>query len=170
MNKHLSLFCCLAAISVLSGCATAPGSCDATNRDVSMLTKMNCDYTGGYSDQVRSKEQALTDARTENEMFRQVYDNITAQQAATRKDLVSQQKAQSSLNQSLGQLLSTLKTRHTNKAGVQKQISDLQGQLQNAQTPPSANGSSAQLAAKQDQLQTLQKKVSKLQLSLGYDE
>ena len=170
MSMNARIFGGIAALLFLGGCATAPGSCDATNRDVSMITKMNCDYSGGYSDQVHSKEQALTDARAENAMFRQVYDNITAQQAATRKDLVSQQQAQSSLNQSLGQLLSTLKTHHANKAGVQKQIASLQAQLQTAQNPQSSGGSAAQLAAKQEELKYLQKKVSKLQLSLGYEE
>ncbi len=169
MNMTARLFLCLGGALALSGCATAPGSCDATNRDVSMITKMNCDYTGGYSDQVRSNEKALTDAQNENAMFKRVYDNIAAEQASTRKDLQSQQQAQATLNQSLGQLLSTLKTRHANKAGVQKQINALQSQLQAAQSQP-ATSNPAQLAAKQEELKTLQKKVSKLQLSLGYDE
>jgi len=164
------LLVCVAVALTLSGCATAPGSCDAGNRDASMIAKMNCDYSGGYSDQVRQKEQALTDARAENAMFHQVYDNITAQQAATRQDLRSQQQAQASLNQSLGQLLATLKTRHANKAGVQKQIAALQSQLQTAQNAPVATTNPAQLAAKQEELKALQKKVTKLQLSLGYDE
>lgn len=152
----------------LSSCATAPGSCDATNRDVSMITKMNCDYSGGYSDQVKSKENELTAARNENAMFKRVYDGIAAEQASTRKDLQAQQQAQASLNQSLGQLLSALKIRHANKAGVQKQISALQSQLQTAQSRPTSSNP-AQLAAKQEELRMLQQKVSKLQLSLGFD-
>jgi chromosome segregation ATPase len=170
MHVNKKMFGCLMAFVMLSGCATAPGSCDATNRDVSMITKMNCDYSGGYSEQVRSKEQSLTDARAENAMFRQVYENIAAQQAASRKDLIGQQKAQATLNQSLGQLLATLKTRHANKAGVQAQVSNLQAQLQSAQNTQNSGNSAAQLAAKQEELKNLQKKVSKLQLSLGYDE
>jgi len=152
----------------ISSCATAPGSCDATNRDVSMITKMNCDYSGGYSDQVKSKENELTAARNENAMFKRVYDGIAAEQASTRKDLQAQQQAQASLNQSLGQLLSALKIRHANKAGVQKQISALQSQLQTAQSRPTSSNP-AQLAAKQEELRMLQQKVSKLQLSLGFD-
>lgn len=169
MNMTARLFLCLSGALALSGCATAPGSCDASNRDVSMITKMNCDYTGGYSDQVKSNENTLTTAQAENAMFKRVYDNIAAEQASTHKDLQSQQQAQASLNQSLGQLLSTLKTRHANKAGVQKQINTLQTQLQSAQSQ-SASATPAQLAAKQEELKALQKKVSKLQLSLGYDE
>ncbi|MBD8472999.1 hypothetical protein IFT98_02740 [Pseudomonas sp. CFBP 8770] len=169
MNTTARLLICLGGAIALSGCATAPGSCDATDRDASMITKMNCDYTGGYSDQVRSKENELTAARNENAMFKRVYDGIAAEQASTRKDLQSQQQAQASLNLSLGQLLSTLKTRHADKAGVQKQINALQSQLQAAQNQP-ASGNPAQLAAKQEELKALQKKVSKLQLSLGFDQ
>jgi len=133
-----------------------------------MITKMNCDYSGGYSDQVKSKENELTAARNENAMFKRVYDGIAAEQASTRKDLQAQQQAQASLNQSLGQLLSALKIRHANKAGVQKQISALQSQLQTAQSRPTSSNP-AQLAAKQEELRMLQQKVSKLQLSLGFD-
>ena len=99
----------LAAILALAGCATPPGSCDAGNRDSSMLTKMNCDYSGGYSDQVKQKEAALTASREENAMFHQVYENIAAQQANSRRDLATQEQAQAKLNQSLTQLLGTLK-------------------------------------------------------------
>jgi chromosome segregation ATPase len=169
MNTTVSLLVCLGGAWALSGCATAPGSCDATNRDVSMITKMNCDYTGGYSDQVKSKENELIAARHENAMFKRVYDSIAAEQAATRKDLQAQQQAQASLNQSLGQLLSALKSRHANKASVQKQISSLQSQLQTAQSQQQSSNPQ-QLAAKQEELKALQKKVSKLQLSLGFDQ
>ncbi|MGY2289874.1 hypothetical protein ACW9H6_08900 [Pseudomonas sp. SDO528_S397] len=161
----------LAAILALAGCATAPGECDATNRDASMLTKMNCDYSGGYSDQVKQKEAALTASREENAMFRQVYDNITAQQAATRADLVGQQQAQAQLNQSLGQLLSTLKKRRANRSDVQQQIAGLEQQLKaNQAQAATQNATPAQLLAKQEQLKTLQKKVNQLQFSLGYEE
>lgn len=158
----------LAAVLALAGCASKPGDCDATNRDASMLTKMNCDYSGGYSEQVKQKEQALTASRQENAMFHQVYENIAAQQADTRKDLVSQQQSQAALNQSLGQLLSSLKARHGNEAQVQKQIAALEQQLKASQTATASNTPAA-LAAKQEQLKTLQKKVNQLQFSLGYE-
>ena len=106
----------LTAVLALSGCATKPGECDATNRDSSMLTKMNCDYSGGYSDQVKQKELALSESRQQNAMFRQVYENIQAQQLSTKTDLASQQKSQAALNQSLAQLLTSLKARHGNES------------------------------------------------------
>lgn len=160
----------LTAVLALSGCATKPGECDATNRDSSMLTKMNCDYSGGYSDQVKQKELALAASRQENAMFRQVYENIQAQQLSTRTDLASQQKSQAALNQSLGQLLTSLKSRHGNESQIQKQIAGLEQQLQATQVAPTTKATPASLAAKQEQLKTLQKKVNQLQFSLGYEE
>jgi chromosome segregation ATPase len=160
----------LTAVLALSGCATKRGECDATNRDSSMLTKMNCDYSGGYSDQVKQKELALTASRQENAMFRQVYENIQAQQLSTKTDLASQQKSQAALNQSLGQLLTSLKARHGNQSQVQKQIAGLEQQLKASQAAPVTKTSPATLAAKQEQLKALQKKVNQLQFSLGYEE
>ncbi|KJZ65855.1 hypothetical protein [Pseudomonas fluorescens] len=160
----------LTAVLALSGCATKPGECDATNRDSSMLTKMNCDYSGGYSDQVKQKEQALSESRQQNAMFRQVYENIQAQQLSTKTDLASQQKAQAALNQSLGNLLTSLKARHGNETQVKKQIADLEQQLKASQAAPTAKSTPATLAAKQKELKALQKKVNQLQFSLGYEE
>lgn len=160
----------LTAVLALSGCATKPGECDATNRDSSMLTKMNCDYSGGYSDQVKQKELALSESRQQNAMFRQVYENIQAQQLSTKTDLASQQKAQAALNQSLGQLLTSLKARRGNESGVQTQIAGLEQQLKASQAAPMAKSTPATLAAKQKELKALQKKVNQLQFSLGYEE
>ncbi|MBV6824767.1 hypothetical protein [Pseudomonas sp. PD9R] len=160
----------LTALLALSGCATKPGECDATNRDSSMLTKMNCDYSGGYSDQVKQKELALTASRQENAMFLQVYENIQAQQLSTKTDLASQQKSQAALNQSLGQLLTSLKARRGNETQIQKQIAGLEQQLNASQATPTTKASPATLAAKQEQLKALQKKVNQLQFSLGYEE
>ncbi|TPG97639.1 hypothetical protein EAH72_07610 [Pseudomonas caspiana] len=157
----------LTAVLALSGCATKPGECDATNRDSSMLTKMNCDYSGGYSDQVKQKELALSESRQQNAMFRQVYENIQAQQLSTKTDLASQQKSQAALNQSLGQLLTSLKARHGNESQVQKQIVGLEQQLKAA---PTTKATPATLKAKQEELKALQKKVNQLQFSLGYEE
>ncbi|EJN35317.1 hypothetical protein PMI35_00239 [Pseudomonas sp. GM78] len=160
----------ITAVLALSGCATTPGECDATNRDSSMLTKMNCDYSGGYSDQVKQKEVALSESRKQNAMFRQVYENIQAQQLSTKADLASQQKSQAALNQSLTQLLNSLKARRGNEAQVQKQIADLEKQLKATQVAPTAKASPAALAARQQELKSLQKKVNQLQFSLGYEE
>lgn len=61
-----------ASLSLLAGCATQPGSCDSNNSEASLITKVNCDHSGGYSDQIKQREQALVDARNENAAFRDV--------------------------------------------------------------------------------------------------
>lgn len=158
----------LLALLALGGCATQPGSCNSADADASLLTKASCDYSGGYADQVRRQEQELADARAENEQFRQVYEQIAAQQSATRESLQVQQRKQAELDRSLGQLLSKLKSRHANKSAVQQQITSLEQQLQVTRSTP-ASSDPAALAARQEELKTLQQKVSRLQLSLGYE-
>ncbi|MCU1725516.1 hypothetical protein NTD86_00765 [Pseudomonas sp. 7P_10.2_Bac1] len=159
----------LGAVLVLSGCATQPGECDAGNRDVGLFTKVNCDAGGGYSAQIRQNEIALAQSQQENAMFHQVYEDIAAQQAASKANLQAQQQSQAALNQSLSQLLSSLKARTGNKAQVQQQIAGLEQQLKAAQAAPVIASDSAQMAAKQQELKALQKKVNQLQFSLGYE-
>ncbi|MNJ78418.1 hypothetical protein D3C77_761680 [compost metagenome] len=53
---------------------------------------------------------------------------------------------------------------------MQKQIADLEKQLKASQAVPTAKSTPATLAAKQQELKTLQKKVNQLQFSLGYEE
>jgi hypothetical protein len=53
---------------------------------------------------------------------------------------------------------------------VQKQIADLEKQLKASQAAPPTKSTPAALAAKQQELKTLQKKVNQLQFSLGYEE
>lgn len=163
-----TLLACLTA-AALNGCATAPGQCDPRDRDASMLTKMNCDYTGGYDAEVKQKEQGLTDARAENAMFHQVYSNIQAQQASVHQDLATQQRQQDALNASMSQLLAQLKARHADQGQVQKKITALEQQLKAGQAKPVVNDDPVQLAARQEQLKALQKKVTQLQFSLGYE-
>ena len=167
MNVRLMLG--VGALLVLSGCATQPGECDANNRDASLFPKVNCDAGGGYSEQIRQNEAALAKSQQENAMFHQVYQDIAAQQAASRNDLLAQQKSQAALNQSLSQLLGSLKTRSGNKAQVQQQIAALEQQLKAAQAKPASTGNAKQMAAKQQELKALQKKVNQLQFSLGYE-
>lgn len=167
MNARLILG--FGVLLALSGCATQPGECDAGNRDAGLFTKMNCDAGGGYSEQIRQNEAALAKSQQENAMFHQVYQDIAAQQAASRTDLLAQQKSQAALNQSLSQLLGSLKARKGNKAQVQQQIASLEQQLKAAQAKPASSTNPKQLAAKQTELKALQKKVNQLQFSLGYE-
>lgn len=166
MKVHRPL--ALLALLALGGCATQPGSCNSANADASLLTKASCDYSGGYAEQVRRQEQELVDARAENEQFRQVYEQIAAQQSATRESLQVQQRKQAELDRSLGQLLGQLKNRHANKGAVQQQIAGLEQQLKASRSAP-ASSDPAAVAARQAELKALQQKVSRLQLSLGYE-
>ena len=159
------LFGALAALT-LAGCATAPANCNSANNEASLIAKMQCDHSVGYSAQIRQREQELLDARAENELFHRVYEEITAQQQATRQSLDAQRQRQASLQQSLNSLLSQLKSRHANKGQVQQQIAMLEQDLQRS---PASGGSAADIAARQQELKALQQKVSRLQLSLGYE-
>jgi len=155
-------------VLLLGGCATQPGSCDSNNTEASLIAKMNCDHSGGYSDQIKQREQSLVDARNENAAFRDVYAALQSQQQATGKSLVEQQKQQAALDTSMGKLLSQLKTRHADKVQVQQQVSDLEQQLA-AKKKAVVSTDPAVIEARKQELKTLQQKVSRLQLSLGYE-
>ena len=134
-----------------------------------VCTKVNCDAGGGYRAQIQQNELALAQSQQENAMFHQVYEDIAAQQAASRANLQAQQQAQATLNQSLNKLLGSLKARTGNKAQVQQQIAGLEQQLKAAQAAPVSTSDPAQMAAKQQELNALHKKVNQLQFSLGYE-
>ena len=168
LNMKTHLLLCLTLLA-LGGCATQPQDCDSRNADTSLLTKASCDYSGGYSEQVRRKEQELIDARAENELFRQIYDQISAEQKEVSQNLALQQQKQKELDDSMGKLLNQLKTRHANKSSVQQQIASLEQQLQASGNAAPNNDDPAVLAERQQQLRELQQKVSRLQLSLGYE-
>ena len=166
--KKLSL---LALSVVLTGCATTSGPggsvCDPSQQDVSFLTKMQCDWGGGYAASVSANEEALIAARNENLHFQQIYEQIALQQQDTRAALDVQKRRNQQLNQSLSGLLNQVKAKHGNKANVQQQIKQLETNLQTAQNTPATN--QADVAKKQEELQQLQRQLHRLQLSLGYD-
>lgn len=156
-------------LSTLAGCATTASQCSASDSSASLISKLNCDYGGGYAEGVRNSEQELIAAREQNRQFNQVFDELSALQASTRQDLATQQRQQANLEKSLNGLLSTLKARHGNKSDVQQQIAGLEKQLKASQNAPAKNASSAQVEARKQELKALQQQVSRLQLSLGYE-
>lgn len=153
---------------LLGGCASQPGSCDSNNAEASLIAKMNCDHSGGYSDQIRQREQSLTDARAENAAFRDVYNALQDQQKVASKSLAEQQKQQATLDASMSKLLSQLKTRHANKTQVQQQIAELEKQMA-VKKQATTSADPAVIEARKQALKALQQKVSRLQLSLGYE-
>lgn len=158
----------LAPTLVLAGCAVTPEQCNVSNANASLIAKMNCDYSGGYSSQVRQRELELQDAQAENALFHQVYQDILAQQSATRLGLEQQQRQQADLDLSLGKLLQQLKGKHGDKQQVQQQINKLEADFEAARAEPKSEDP-AELAARQNELKALQQQVSRLQLSLGYE-
>ena len=70
---------------------------------------------------------------------------------------------------SMGQLVRSLQASKGKEAGLQNQLKDLDKGLKDVNRSTEDN-SPAAIAQKQQQLQKLQKDVSRLQSSLGYDE
>jgi len=152
-------------VLTLTGCANQQ-LCDSSKADPSMLEKLNCDLGGGYRSQIQSNEQRLLDARAENKMFREVYENLEAQRQAVSQDLKAQQQQQKKLQGSLNQLLSQLKTRHASKADTQTQIQALDAQAKKLQSVNSDDP--AVIAVRQQEIDELKRTISRLELSLGF--
>lgn len=156
------------SLLLLQACSVTPDQCNSSNADVSLIGKMRCDYSGGYSHQIREREQDLARAQAENAMFHQVYQDITAQQSATRLTLEQQKQYQDKLNRSLNQLLNELRSRHSDKVLVQQQLTKLEQELV-AANQTSGGQNPAELAARKAELEMLQQQVNRLQFSLGYE-
>ena len=73
------------------------------------------------------------------------------------------------VNKVMGQLVRRLQASKGKEAGLQNQLKDLDKGLKDVNRSTEDN-SPAAIAQKQQQLQKLQKDVSRLQSSLGYDE
>ncbi len=164
MKKIGLILCSL----VLTGCATTAQDCDPSQAQTGFLTKLNCDLGGGYADSVRQNENRLLSARDENQRFQAIYEQIEAQRQDTNASLAEQKRRNTQLNQSLANLLGQLRQQHGTKKQVEQQITQVEKQLQTAQTPATGQ-SSAEEALKQEQLQQLQRQLQRLQLSLGYE-
>ena len=163
--KKLALGSLVLGMALISGSATQ-GQCDATKNDPSMFEKLNCDMGGGYQQQIQQKEQGVLDARAENALFRAVYADIEAERHAVRQDLRGQQQQLAQLQGSLDQLLGQLKKKYAGKQDTLKQITELEAQASALQQPGSNDP--RVISAKQKQLVELQRKISRLELSLGY--
>lgn len=153
-----------AAAVLLAGCATTAEQCDPSNKDIGFFGKIQCDVGGGYADSVSKSEQALIEARAENQHFQEIYEQIAEQQRDTKASLAIQQERNRKLSQSLSTLLNQVKSKNANKAEVQQQIAAVEAKLKTAQATPTDN-----TAAKQAELRQLQSQLQRLQLSLGYE-
>lgn len=159
----------LAASLLLAGCATTTSQCDPSDADAGFFTKISCDTSGAYRQHIDEREQSLLSSQQANALFHQVYKDIQAQQVQTKASLAQQRQAQTELNRSMGQLIRSLQTSKGKEAGLQNKLKDLDKDLKDINRA-TEDGSPAAVAQKQQQLQSLQKKVNLLQSSLGYGE
>lgn len=168
MNKTMMTNVIMIASSMLllAGCATTPEQCDPYNRDASLVAKLSCDTSGAYRAQVEKREQQVHLDQEENALFHQVYQDIQAQQNATRESLSVQQEKQQSLNNSLQALLNRLQARTGEELGLQHRLNDIEQQLHANQEPARDE---ADMVARRARLAELEQQVSRLQQSLGYE-
>ncbi len=158
----------LVASLLLAGCATTMSQCDPSDKDSGFLTKLSCDTSGAYRQHVDQREQALLSSQEANALFHQVYRDIVAQQNQTKASLAQQRRRQVELNRSMGQLIRSLQASKGKEAGMQAQLAALDKDLKDINNA-SESSSPAMIVQKQQRLQQLQKKVSDLQASLGYE-
>lgn len=163
MNKTVLI---ASSVILLAGCATSPKQCDPNNRDASLVAKFSCDTSGAYHAQVEQREQQVRLDQEENTLFRQVYEDIKAQQDATRQNVSVQLEKQQALNESLQTLLTRLNARTGEELGLQHRLNDLEQQLQANQEP--ANGET-ELETRRARLAELEQQVNRLHQSLGYE-
>ncbi len=159
----------LAASILLAGCATTMSECDPSDTEAGFFTKISCDTSGAYRQHIDAREQSLLSSQEANALFHQVYKDIQTQQSLSKASLAQQRQAQTALNRSMGQLVRSLQASKGKEAGLQNQLKDLDKGLKDVNRA-TEDGSPAAIAQKQQQLQKLQKDVSRLQSSLGYDE
>ena len=156
----------LSSLLVLTGCATTPADCDPSNRSASLLTKMSCDSSGGYRQKVNDQEQQLQRNQELNALSHQILTDMENRKQRSNTTLAQEQADQQALKASLGQLVSQLKLKVSNQAGLQQQITELEQAEQ--QFTPSSNDNAAQVAARQKEAAILEAKVKELNQSLGY--
>ena len=156
----------LSSLLVLTGCATTPADCDPANRSASLLTKMSCDSSGGYRQKVNDQEQQLQRNQELNALSHQILTDMENRKKRSNTTLAQEQADQQALKASLSQLVSQLKLKVSNQAGLQQQITELEQAEQ--QFTPSSNDNAAQVAARQKEAAILEAKVKELNQSLGY--
>lgn len=153
-------------VCFLTGCATTATECDPTNTDVSLFTKLSCDTSGGYRKNITDNEQQLQRNQEINRLAHQILSDIETRKQKSDHTLSQERTDLLSLKDSVGVLVSKLKSSAGNQARLQQQIDELATAEQNFK--PSASDSAAQVAAKKKEAAALEAKVKQLNKSLGY--
>ncbi|SAI39069.1 lipoprotein [Bordetella ansorpii] len=152
------------ALLGLGGCAALPpGACDPSNRDVSLIHKMQCDGSGGYRQTVDQSENGLIAAREENALFRQSLEALEAQRASLGQSVQAQQKARDAVVATTRKLLDQVKAKGVTNDRMKVRLSMAEKDLTALQAqPPKANASSAEIADRQRKVQDLEQTVKSL--------
>ncbi|MEI9533538.1 hypothetical protein [Moellerella wisconsensis] len=159
--KLLSIFI-LSSVLLLAGCVTNPADCDPTTGDVSLLTKFNCNYSGTYDSRIEQKQAIFDNEKALNSEFKAIYAAIEHEKAQSNASVKSKQKSQTSLNNSVNNLLGQIKQKTKGRADIQKQISNIENKMQETQNNPSKS-----VMEKQLELESLRGQVFDLQSDLG---
>jgi len=147
---------------LLSGCATDARDCDPTTGDVSIVNKFNCNYSGTWDKRVDDKQNTLAHEQILNAEFKAVNEAIEKEKAQSHASVASKRQSQQALQSSLNKLVAQLKTKTAGRADAQKQVTDLEKSIKEAQNRPSDS-----VMQKQMELQKLQGQLAELQTPLA---
>jgi len=147
---------------LLSGCATDARDCDPTTGDVSIVNKFNCNYSGTWDKRVDDKQNTLAHEQILNAEFKAVNEAIEKEKAQGHASVASKRQSQQALQSSLNKLVAQLKTKTAGRADAQKQVTDLEKSIKEAQNRPSDS-----VMQKQMELQKLQGQLAELQTTLA---
>ncbi|ABP62836.1 MULTISPECIES: hypothetical protein [Enterobacteriaceae] len=147
---------------LLSGCATDARDCDPTTGDVSIVNKFNCNYSGTWDKRVDDKQNTLAHEQILNAEFKAVNEAIEKEKAQSHASVASKRQSQQALQSSLNKLVAQLKTKTAGRADAQKQVTDLEKSIKEAQNRPSDS-----VMQKQMELQKLQGQLAELQTTLA---
>lgn len=147
---------------MLVGCTNTNTSiCDPKNKDLGILDKMSCNFSGHYQQRVDEKKQLLIDEQETNRQFKEIYADIEKQKDDSTLNVKQKQAELRKLTNKLTKLTNELKQKATNRDDLQQQIKDIEQQLNAVQK------SSGSEMEKQIELNELNNKLKKLQKALN---
>lgn len=152
----------LSTALLLNGCAINPEDCDPRNRDASIITKAQCSTSGNYQSRLDQKQQILLDEQKTNQMFRDVYAAVEKEKSEVKTELRNQKTEYSALQKALNTLLTEIRSKAQGNQTVEKEIAELEQQLQTITTQ-----NDPAVMQKQQQLDELRDKAMQLEQSLG---
>lgn len=160
MRKIMSM--AIISSLVLVGCTTTNTEiCDPANKNLGILDKISCNFSGHYQERVDQKEQILINEQETNKQFKALYAEIDKQKNSSEMNVKEKKIALTKLEKSLTKLTDELKAKAANRNDLQQQIQDIDTQLDKVKN------SSASEVEKQVELDSLNEKLKKLQKALN---